>query len=235
MKNIVLLHGWGANTKKLEPLAQSLRVKMWKVLIPELPGFDAPEPDIEWSLDEYAEYVSNFAKKAFGKEKYYVFGHSFGGGIALKLAAKDKDPLKGVILCANRGISRGNPIKRGVFFLLAKAGKILMAVIPLANLWRKLLYKLAREHDYEKASSKMKVIFKKVISEDLKPLIPKIVLPVLVIWGRIDRITPVSDAYFLKKNLKNSKLLVYENFGHRLPYENPQAIASEIDKWTNQT
>ena len=126
-KNIILLHGWGANTKKLEALAQSLRVKKWKVLIPELPGFDAPQPDKEWSLAEYAEFVTRFAGKAFGRQKYYVFGHSFGGGIALKLAVKNANSPNGIVLCANRGISRGNPIKRGIFYLLAKAGKVFVS------------------------------------------------------------------------------------------------------------
>lgn len=233
MKNIILLHGWGANTKKLQPLAQSLRIKKWKVLIPELPGFDAPEPDTDWPLDEYAEYVSNFAKKTFADKKYFVFGHSFGGGIAIKLAASDAS-LSGVILCASRGISRGNPIKRGVFLVLAKAGKILLVILPLANLWRRLLYKLAREHDYEKASPRMKDIFKKIVEEDLKAVVPKIKVPALVLWGKKDKMTPVQDAYFLKTNLKNSKLLVYKNFGHRLPYEAPSALAVEIDKWTKQ-
>lgn len=234
MKNIILLHGWGANTKRLEPLAQSLRIKKWKVLIPELPGFDAPEPETEWSLDEYAEFVSHFAKKTFGKNKYYVFGHSFGGGITIKLALKEANSLNGIVLCANRGISRGNLIKRGIFFALAKIGKTLLVVFPVANMWRQLLYKLAREHDYEKASPRMKGVFKKIVAEDLKAAVTKIKVPTLILWGRKDKMTPVQDAYFLKTNLKNSKLFVYENFGHRLPYEDPSALAVEIDKWTKQ-
>ena len=231
MKNIVLLHGWGANSKKLESLAQNLRVKKWKVLVPQLPGFNAPEPDSEWSLNEYAKFVSDFAKKAFGSENYFVFGHSFGGGVAIKMASNAQNEIEGLVLCAGRGISRGNKIKRGIFYVLSKMGKALLFVLPLAHLWRKLIYKLAREHDYEKASPRMKGVFKKVVEEDLKPQISKIKAPSLILWGKLDKITPIADALYLKENLTTSELVTYEDQGHRLPYEKPQEIAEEIEKW----
>ena len=231
LKNIILLHGWGADTKKLIPLKIELEKLGWKVLIPKLAGFGKPAPSAVWGIKEYSDYVYDEAKKYFGKERFYVFGHSFGGGIAIKLASVRGNVIQGTILCSTRGISRGKSVKRMFFSVFAKAGKVLLITPPLADKFRKLLYKAAREHDYEKTKGIMKEIFKKVISEDLKPLLPKINAPVLILWGKEDKVTPVKDSRYIKSVLPTSKLILFENQGHRLPYEKPHALAREIEKW----
>ena len=233
-KNIVLLHGWGAETKKLIPLKQELEKLGWNVFLPKIVGFEKPAPSAVWGIKEYSDYAYDEAKKYFGKNRFYVFGHSFGGGIAIKLASERGNNIKGFILCATRGISRGKSVKRLFFSVFAKAGKVLLLTPPLAHKFRKLLYKAAREHDYEKLDGIMKEVFKKVISEDLKPLVMKIKIPVLILWGREDRVTPLKDAYYINKNSKNSKLIIYNNQGHRLPYEMPKHLAKEIEKWCQE-
>lgn len=231
-KNIVLLHGWGANTKKLAPLANSLKKLNWKVLVCELPGFDAPEPDSIWNVDDYTRFVVRRAFSIFGKEKYFVFGHSFGGRVAIKMSLYEENPICGVVLCATGGISRGNLIKRLLFKSLAVLGKVFANISPeFGHYWKTLLYKIAREHDYERASSRMKKVFQKVIAEDLKPLIPEIKIPLLVLWGEEDKITPVKDAYFIARNSKKASIFTYQNEGHRLPYERPDDVAEKIDQW----
>src|SRR3989338_670662 len=230
-KNIVLLHGWGANAKKLEPLAVELTKKKWKVLVPQLPGFDAEEPGEDWGLKEYDQFVQIAARKAFGKGNYFLFGHSFGGRIAIKLAGLGPKNIEGIVLCATGGLSRGNPVKRGAFFILAKTGKTLLGLHGVAHFWQTALYKLAREHDYEKATHRMKNIFKKVVAENLRPKVKKIRLPVLILWGRKDRMTPISDAYYIKNTLPKAKLSVFENDGHKLPYDKPKEVAENIETW----
>lgn len=230
-KRIALLHGWGVDVRKLKTLADELKRMGWKVLIPELPGFGISPPKSIWGVGEYADYVLEEAQKVFGKNKFFVFGHSFGGRVAIKLAEKYNEKLSGIVLCSISGLSRGNPLRRAVFFVLAKAGKIFLIIPPVATFWRRLLYKLAKEHDYEEAQGIMKEVFKKVISEDLKPTVERIKVPALVLWGKEDRMTPISDAYYIKKTLPAAKLVVFEGEGHRLPYDRPEVVAEEIEKW----
>ena len=230
-KNIVLLHGWGAETKKLEPLKKSLNKLGWKAFLPKLAGFENPAPKNIWGIKEYSEQVYVEAKKYFGKDRFFVFGHSFGGGIAIKLSANNSSKISGIILCATRGISRGNLLKRILFSLVAKIGKVFLVVPPLANTFKKLLYKAAREHDYEKTDGIMREVFKKVISEDLKPLIKKSKERTLLLWGENDRITPIGDAFFIKDALPKATLITYDGIGHRLPYEKPEELAREINLW----
>lgn len=230
-KRITLLHGWGGSVYKLRDLADELSRNGWEVYFPPLPGFGAPSRKKAWDLDEYASHVFKKAEKHFGRKRFFIFGHSFGGRIAIKIAARNNRLLSGIVLCASAGISRPNPLKRFFFFLLARLGKILIHSKSSAGFARRLLYKLAREKDYQKTKGVMRETFKKVVSEDLKPLLPKIKIPVLVLWGEEDRMTPVSDAYYLRENIIYSDLIVFKNEGHRLPYNRPKQIAANIEKW----
>lgn len=231
-KNIVVLHGWGATAIKLEPLSKSLKKLGWNVLLLKLPGFELPPPKSTWGVGDYAEHVSVEAARHFKNKKYMVFGHSFGGRIAIKIG-QNNTSVAGIILCASGGISRGNFIKRIIFKCVAKVGKAFLVSQKFSTLWRKILYKLIREHDYEKASGIMKEVFKKVVNEDLKPYISTLSVPILVLWGEIDKVTPLSDARFIAKNAPLSTLKIFKKEGHKLPYNEYQKIAFTINTWKN--
>lgn len=232
-KRIVLIHGWGASTASLAPLEKSLQRLGWQVFLVKLPGFDLKPPKKPWGVNEYKNCVLRKAKLKFGRKKFFVFGHSFGGRIALKLAYQNPEKLFGVILCATSGLSRPNIFKILVFFVLAKAGKLLNFYPPLANLWRAVLYKLARSHDYQRTKGVMRETFKKVIAEDLKPLVKRIHTPTLILWGKEDQATPFKDALFLKNNIKKSRLIAFRKASHRLPYEKPDKLAEKINQWAH--
>lgn len=225
-KRIVLLHGWGAESSKLEPLGSALQGLGWRVENLDLPGFGLPAPRTGWSVADYADYVAGRARKKFLNGDYVVFGHSFGGRIAIKLAAKPEANLQGVVLCAPGGLSRSNLVKRILFSSIAKLGKTL----GLAE-YRWLLYKLAREHDYEKASGVMRGTFHKVIDEDLRPLLPQIRISTLVLWGKQDRVVPYRDGELAKAMVPQSQLKLFDRYSHLLPYEAPQLVAREVDQW----
>jgi len=226
-KNIVLLHGWGADTQKYEPLKKELKKCGWKVFVPELPGFGVSDPVYAWDLNDYSKFVLDKSNEFFFGKKFYLFGHSFGGAIALK-SANDVDAL---VLCAPRGITRTNIFKRLLFLLLAKIGKMFVLFPVISNVWKKIIYKLAREHDYEKTRGVMKDVFKNVVNENLRTQVSEVKIPTLILWGSIDKMTPIRGAYYLKSKIKNSKLIVFDDLGHKLPYEKPAELAREIDKW----
>lgn len=231
VKNIVLLHGWGARVVKLFPLQNELRKLGWNVYVPKLPGFGLKPPKRPWVVDDYVNFVTRKADERFGSKKYIIFGHSFGGRIAIKVGVERNDTISGLVLCATGGISRESIIKRVVFGSLAKIGKPFMQIPLIGATIRKLFYIIVGEHDYEKTSGVMRKTFRNVVSEDLKPLINKIKYPVLILWGKEDRITPFSDAKVITSKLSGAKLKTFNNQGHQLPYNLPEKLAQEINKW----
>lgn len=232
-KNIVILHGWGSSVAKFEPLAKNLDKKHWNTLTLKLPGFDLKPPTSPWTLNDYANYIEEKAIERFGKAGYYLFGHSFGARIAIKIASSKKPKISGLILCSAPGISRTVSLKRYLFLIASKMGKLLLGNNP-HPFFRKMLYKFAREHDYEKTTGVMKQTMTNVVSEDLKPIVPIIKQPTLILWGDRDKMTPVKDAYYIKSQLPKSLLKIFNGYGHRVPYDIPEEIAAEIDSWYKQ-
>jgi pimeloyl-ACP methyl ester carboxylesterase len=225
-KRIVLLHGWGARAEKLVPLEKQLKDTGWQTLNLDLPGFGLPEPKTAWNLADYSDYVLKKIPVNWGKD-FFVFGHSFGGRIAIKLATTQPDKLKGIILCAPGGLSRAPLVKRVAFSSLAKIGRFL----PFQEVFRRILYKVVREHDYEKTSGVMRQIFKNIVDEQLMPVVSRITLPTLIIWGDQDRVVPWTDGEKAHRIIKGSKLKIISNIGHRVPYDEPIKLAQLINIW----
>lgn len=230
---IVLLHGWDASKEKLLSLGKALAEIGWRVLIPDLPGFGKSSlPSRPWGVGEYSDFILKVIDKFYGKKKVYIFGHSFGGRLAIKVAALYPKKIAGIVLCGSAGISRGNFLKRIFFLLLAKIGKL---IFPKSEKFRQLIYKLAKEHDYEKTKGVMRETFKLAISEDLKPLLAKIKIPTLILWGTEDKMTPIADGFILKKAISKAKLVLFEGEGHKLPYEKPKEIARVVNSWSQSS
>ena len=97
-----------------------------------------------------------------------------------------------------------------IFGVIAKIGKKLTNSGKL----RYFLYKIVRESDYLKATPQMKQTMVNLISADLTSELGKITVPTLIIWGRDDKSTPLSDGEIMHKNIKNSKLVIIDNAGH---------------------
>lgn len=232
-KNICLVHGWGANTQKLEPLKEELENLGWNVFIPEIPFFDLPEPKYPWTLKDFADFIDSQSKKIFKNDSYVLFGHSLGGRIALKKSIENPSNINSLVLCAAAGISRTNIFKRFFLKLIAKAFNPFKKLSPsVFSLFKKIIYRLAKASDYTQITSEIKKeTFRNIIEENLKLQAVQIKIPTLILWGKQDKTTPISDAYFLQKNIVKSILKVFPDENHRLSYNQPKALALEINLW----
>lgn len=176
------------------------------------------------------------ASKQYDKNREFIlYGHSFGGRIAIKLAARQIEGLKGLILCDAAGVTPRPKFKIAVFKFLSQTGKLFFS-LPILKyfqpLVRKIEYFLAGSRDYYYLQSAvMKETFKKVIEEDLALHLGKISVPTLIIWGKKDKMTPVSDAYIMKREIANSQLEVLEGVGHSPHLECPEKLSKIIESF----
>ena len=68
--------------------------------------------------------------------------------------------------------------------------------------------------DYNALDDEMKKTFVKVISEDLRPLLPNIKASTLLIWGERDTATPLWMGQTMEKEIADAGLVVFENDDH---------------------
>ena len=84
---LLLLHGWGAHTAVVWPLAQAMTPLGYRVYALDMPGFgQTPPPPTAWTVYDYARFVVAYLD-AQGLEQVDLFGHSFGGRLGLILGA----------------------------------------------------------------------------------------------------------------------------------------------------
>jgi len=104
---LLLLHGWGASKELMAPLAQRLRG--YRVVAPDLPGFGAtPPPPQAWGVDEYATWVIAVLDR-LGIERAHVIGHSNGGRVAIAMAASHPHRVARLVLTDSAGV-RPRPV-----------------------------------------------------------------------------------------------------------------------------
>ena len=115
--------------------------------------------------------------------------------------------------------------------MVAKFGRRFGKIMPYAEFFRKVLYKLAGTHGFTTTRGIMLEVFKKIVSENMRQVVCEIRIPTLILWGDQDGFTPVENAHFLKENIQGSSFKLFKDEGHKLPYNRPREVAGEIEKW----
>ena len=221
--SVVILHGWGSSIDVFRGMIDFLSEK-FEVIALDLPGFGlSPEPSKSWVLDDYVYLVKEFLNKLKIKNPTLI-GHSFGGRISIKLGTDKDIKLDKIILIDSAGIrnQKKPSLKVRTLKLLKKTiGK------AMPNLVDKMKNKLGST-DYKNASPIMKKILVNVVQEDLTALLKQVKYSTLLIWGVNDLETPLTDAYIMKKEFKDSGLVKIENAGHYSFLDNPYLVNKVI-------
>ena len=233
---IIILHGWNLSSLHYLPLIRELNSRSHEVLCPDLPGFGINKIlKKSLTLTDYADFVEVYLKEKKIKQAV-IIGHSFGGRIALRLAATSPESIQKLILSGVPGFSPVATIKTEFYKFIAKSGKNLLKITGLSryeNYFRFNLYKSIPSSDYTKTAQELKETFKKIINESLLADMTQIKIPVLLIWGREDRIVPVKIAEKMKNLISGSELDIVPDARHSLPYSHPREFADKIDNFIN--
>jgi pimeloyl-ACP methyl ester carboxylesterase len=240
-KILVALHGWGGSKESWNELQSALGGSDVKMYTVDLPGFgNEPDPNTPYSVDDYADWVitwitNNVPESAV--QPISLIGHSHGGRISIVLAHRQSTgttlpfTIEHLYLCAAAGIRHPRHFKRIVGISLAKTGKVFLRIpglSALAPLAKKLLYKLVRVHDYERASIVMQTTLQRVSKQDLRNLLPAITIPTDLFWGTADGMTPYSDALYMQVHIPNARLHTFSGVRHAVHRVEAKAIALVI-------
>lgn len=98
----IFLHGWGLTDHTYKRAMSRLARMGIRVIAPALPGFGgtAPLPGDDFSLAGYADWVADFAATVGIDGRWYLGGHSFGGGVAIVTAHEHGDDI-GLLVLVN--------------------------------------------------------------------------------------------------------------------------------------
>jgi len=214
-RDMVLLHGWGANLSLMNPLHRHFQ-RYFRTFSVDLPGFGlSDQPPQRWGVADYASTVKGFLHSQ-GIENPILLGHSFGGKVSIFLAAQQLEIHK-LILVDSSGIVPKRDAKYYFKIYSYKTARRIMELPGLKPLFRQRLEELKNRsgsEDYRNARGVMRETLVKVINEDLTGILPQIKVPTLLVWGADDTATPVADGRLMEQLIPDARLIVLYNAGH---------------------
>lgn len=217
-KDVVILQGWGTTLSMYDSVANSINSK-YRVIQLDLPGFGgSDEPKEPWSVDDYADFVLKFLDALNVQEASFI-GHSYGGRIIIKLAARQDLPVKidKIVLIDSAGIRPKRTMKQKAKIRAYKIGKKIFSINFLQKLFPEAIEKWKSRQgsaDYRNASPIMRQCLVKAVNEDLTDHLPYIKADTLLIWGDMDTATPLSDGRLMEKLIPSAGLVVLKGAGH---------------------
>jgi pimeloyl-ACP methyl ester carboxylesterase len=226
---VLALHGWA---RRGSDFAASLQGFSFIAL--DLPGFGAtPAPAVATGTAGYARAIEPVLSEF--PDQLVLVGHSFGGRVAVHLAAARPDRVKGLILIGVPLLRRQGSRKVPSVFRMARwAAKSGLISAPTMERLRRR-YGSA---DYRAAEGVMRQVLVKAVNESYEEQLAQLALPVELLWGADDAEVPVEvaerAAALLAAAGSEVKLVVEPGVGHLLPVAAPaplhRAVAEMIGR-----
>lgn len=220
-KPLLLLHGWGGKCESWLPVARDFQGER-EVIALDFPGFGRScEPPGPWSVTEYMELTAALIRQ-LSIEGADVIAHSFGGRVAILLAATYPQLVGKLVMTGAAGLIPKPTNKkrvRGICYKLlrgAVASRIFAAFAgeARASALREALIQRFGSPDYRALTPGMRASFNRIIHQDLQPYLARIQAPTLLIWGKDDGETPLWMGETMAREIPDAGLVAFEGAGH---------------------
>lgn len=233
---VLLLHGGASDGREWRHQLSSLSDTRW-VVAWDGPGSGGSEdPPSWWSLSDFARCALGFAR-AVGLDRPHLVGHSFGAGLALAVLGLAPGFARSLTLVSGYAGWAGSLPPEEVTRRLAACldaaahpvepaledGRALTGPHPSPELLEEL-HHLAREA----RPASYAVAGRAFAEADLRPVLPTVTVPTLVIAGADDRRCPPEVSRALATGIPGATLIVLPGVGHALHQEAPAALAAVL-------
>lgn len=242
--DLVLLHGWGFDSRVWQPVCAPLERRMRLTLI-DLPGYgrnrDFPVVDRKATIAALADVVPAGA---------VLGGWSMGGMLAIEFAAARAADLAGLLLIATTpSFLAREDWPHGVSPLLLKGFRAAVGAGAMA-----LLQRFATLiHHGDRNARDLSRLFVRLLENlgdgspplddalitgldwlrevDLRSALPAIDLPALIVHGDHDPLMPLAGALELAECLPRSTVERFPDAAHAPFYSDPQRFADSVERF----
>lgn len=235
---VVLVHGLGGRSEDWEKLAPYLRKAGYRVYLPDLPGFGQSErpANFSYSVTDQSKIVVGFFD-ALGLKKADLGGWSMGGWIVQLVAANSPERVSRLVLFDSAGLYMKPEWDTKLFTPISpseveKLDKLLMPHPPsLPGFVARDIMRVSREHAWVMHRSLDTMLQGR---ETTDALLPNLKMRVLIVWGELDQITPLSEGQKIHQLIPQSQMDVVAGCGHLAPNECAKIIGPEVIRFLSQ-
>ncbi len=218
-RNVILLHGLFGGLSNWEKVITHFQ-NDFNIHIPLLPIYDQHRENI-------LEYLVSFLQHTIDSgqmEKVILVGNSLGGHVAIIYAHRYPERVEKLVLTGSSGLYEnytvGSYIRRKDYFFLKERIEYTFydPAVATAALIGEVLFTLADDQKCIRIIKTAQTTQRNYVTA----LLPQISMPVLLIWGEEDKITPPDVALEFKKSLPDSTLVFLSRCGHAPMMERPE-------------
>jgi pimeloyl-ACP methyl ester carboxylesterase len=221
---MIALHGWGRDHREFRNVMSG-----YPHLLVDLPGFGVSPPPAEaWGAASYASCIAAVLDERASAERSVVIGHSFGGRVAVCLAASRPDLVQGMVLC-------GVPLLRspgaGKVSVAYRLGRKAHGIGLLSDRRFAAMRRAHGSDDYNAASPIMQKVLVRVVNESYETELSAVRCPVALLWGSADLAVPPSMIEKARSVLAVPPAVdVVDGAGHDVHLQAPGRLRAMVDK-----
>ncbi len=222
-EEVLFIPGWNDNLKHFLPIAK--KIKGYKFILIDLPNQgDSKKINKRLEMQDYIDLINSCLKENNLKPKI-IIGHSFGGKLGY-LYARKYDVNKLILLAPS---------------LIRNKSLITYFKIYKYKLLKYLRNELDLKINLDKYGSKEYLTMQGVGKENFivatnsyyNKDLGKLKIPTLLYYGKKDNVTPLKEAKYILRRIKNSKLVIDEDGDHFAVYQNPYKFIRTFKEFVN--
>jgi pimeloyl-ACP methyl ester carboxylesterase len=230
---VVFLHGYTDSWRSFEPVLERMPGDVRSLALTQRGHGDSDRPPSGYRIEDFAADVASFLDAA-GIPDATVVGHSMGSLVAQEVAHRRPERVSSLVLVAS-ATSLDNPVVRE----LAAGIRALRDPVPRDFV-----------HAFQSSTVHRPIpgdLLDRAVSESLK--VPARVwrealegqleyrtgdrlagrtAPTRIVWGDRDEIFPRAEQDRLRGAIPGSDVLVYEETGHAVHWEQPQRFVDDL-------
>jgi len=246
---VVLVHGLGDKAARDWDGLIAVLARDHRVVTFDLPGFGRSSKGNElYSPETYAAFLRYLVVEHIRTRPFSLVGHSMGGAIALRYAARYPQDVTALVLVDVPGILHPMAYSKYLSYLginyfpsLYPAqrdhlGNFVSSILRLTE-------KIQPVPEVIIASSKLRHSFLNaepakiaglaLALEDFSLDMPRVQAPVLVLWGGRDSVAPLRNGRVLSANLPHAQLEVFDASGHTPMDDVPESFNARVAAFLN--
>lgn len=229
---LVLVHGLGGSARDWTMLAIRL-AKGRRVYALDLLGYgDSDKPGSEYSIAAEAEIVRLFLDSQ-GLRQTDVAGWSMGGWVSLELAARQPQRVRRLVVFASPGLGFQPEYDPQILNPRSlEQVHELMQVMAIRPQPPRFIERDFLRHLQGQSASIQNSLDSMLTGKDaLDGRLGTVRMPVLLVWGKDDRLTPLLLAQGMQREMPHAELVEFEGCGHAVPVECQDRVLPRVQSF----
>ncbi|HWW40988.1 MULTISPECIES: alpha/beta hydrolase [Pedobacter] len=231
-ETLVLLHGLMGELSNWEQTIDYFK-ENYRVLVPILPIYELPI--LTLGVKSLSKHLHRFLKHK-GLEQTVLVGNSLGGHVGLVFTAAHQEHVKALVLTGSSGLYEnafgGSFPRRESYDYIRE--KVEFTFYDPATATKELVDEVFKTVNDRSRVIRILALAKSAIRHNMAKELSKITIPVSLIWGRQDKVTPPDVAEEFYELLPNSELNWVDKCGHAPMMEQPEVFNEFLNTFLNR-